>query len=443
MIHFHTAPSPRPVLLLLTFLSLSTGLMAQSPAHARCAAFGKGQNISNWLEAYWNGNWPSATGYTRKDLEDMQAAGTSSVRLPVSFAQVTDTVAPYYVDTAHAVFSRIDSVIKWCDELGLNLIIDNHHGWTLTNQAWRPQLYRFAHLWSVVSARYSYLDPERYTFELLNEPAIGFDLDSLNILFHTAIDSIRQHTTAHSIIVSPHFGSVGLAFSNYVPLSDTNLIYTFHCYDPQNFTHQGFSWTSPPFPTGQVFPDFANFFEPPLYQSWNIVRDWKAQYNLPVFLGEFGVSHHADATSKCKWIEYIATQLVQMDMPWFYWDWRYDFALFNSGIPNADSIVPCMGYYLGLYGDTSFTALAPALQRPEEFAQVLPTWLASGAACKVQLATAGTCHLEILDAQGRLLHQRVLTEKEESIPMPYPGGLYFMQLRNGHELHTRKVLIYD
>ncbi|MBK7150082.1 MAG: hypothetical protein IPH78_15090 [Bacteroidetes bacterium] len=57
-----------------------------------------------------------------------------------------DTTAPYNVDTTHVLFSRIDSVIKWCDELGLNLIIDNHHGWTLNNQAWRPQLYRFAHL---------------------------------------------------------------------------------------------------------------------------------------------------------------------------------------------------------------------------------------------------------------------------------------------------------
>ncbi|MBK7150081.1 MAG: hypothetical protein IPH78_15085 [Bacteroidetes bacterium] len=60
-------------------LFLSASLVAQSPAQQRCAAFGKGQNISNWLEAYWNGNWPSANGYTKKDLEDMKAAGTSSI----------------------------------------------------------------------------------------------------------------------------------------------------------------------------------------------------------------------------------------------------------------------------------------------------------------------------------------------------------------------------
>lgn len=439
----HFSPTLPPKSLLLFFLlAVTSMLVAQSPAQQRCAAFGKGQNISNWLEAYWQGNWPSANGYTKKDLEDMKAAGNSSVRLPIAFSAIVDTVAPYHVDTAHILFSRIDSVIKWSDELGLNLIIDNHHGWTLSNQAWRHQLYRFAHMWSVVSARYSYLDPERFTFELLNEPAIGFDLDSLNIMFNTAIDSIRQHTTAHSIIVSPHFGSVGLAFNNYVPLADTNLIYTFHCYDPQNFTHQGFSWTSPPFPAGQVFPDFANFFEPPLYQSWNIVRNWKAQYNLPLFLGEFGVSHHADATSKCKWIEYIATNLVQMDMPWFYWDWRYDFAMFNSSVPDADSIVPCIGYYLGMYGDTTFNAIATESIK-NDFARVTPTLMAKGEACRVQLATAGRYELEVWDTQGKLLSKYVLSNQEQQIPMPYQSGVYFLRLQSGNEVQTHKVMICD
>jgi endoglucanase len=437
-IHFKISKSA----FILTLLLISASLNAQSPAHDRCAAFGKGQNISNWLEAYWQGNWPSANGYTKKDLEDMKAAGSSSIRLPIAFSAIVDTVAPYYVDTAHVLFSRIDSVIKWSDELGLNLIIDNHHGWTLSNQAWRHQLYRFAHLWSAVSARYSYLDPERYTFELLNEPAIGFDLDSLNIMFNTAIDSIRQHTTAHSIIVSPHFGSVGLAFNNYVPLADTNLIYTFHCYDPQNFTHQGFSWTSPPFPAGQLFPDYANFFEPPLYQSWNIVRNWKTQYNLPVFLGEFGVSNHADATSKCKWIEYIATNLVQMDMPWFYWDWRYDFAMFSSATPNADSIIPCIGYYLGLYGDTTFNSVAALIEK-KNVANLTPTLLTKGEACRVQFATSGYYTIEVLDMHGKLLTKHTSTEPEQHIPMPYQSGIYFLRIQNGREVQTSKVMICD
>ena len=341
--------------LLLFFLLLVgfNNVFAQSVAHERCAAFQRGINLSNWLEAPWQTDWPTSTGYTKSDLQNMKDAGMHSLRLPINFAEITDTVYPFTVDTAHVLFQRIDSVIKWADELNMNLIIDNHHGWELTNENWRSYKDRFATMWAVVAKRYQNLDSEHYFFELLNEPPIAFnDLDSLNLLFNTAIDSIRLYTMQHSIVVSPNLGSWGMAFNLYRPLADTNLIYTWHCYDPIDFTHQGFSWTSPPYPSGTPFPNPSSFYEQFLYTGLERIIHWKDTFDMPLFLGEFGVSEHADAESRCRWMQLITHTTDSMQIPWFYWDWRWDFSMFNSHIVSEDSIIPCFKYALHLYSDT-------------------------------------------------------------------------------------------
>ncbi|HEY0298322.1 MAG TPA: cellulase family glycosylhydrolase, partial [Arachidicoccus sp.] len=252
---------------------------AQTVAATRAANFGLGQNISNWLERGFDSDWPRPNVYTKADLQKMKDAGIKSLRLPACFERITDTIAPYYVDTNHVLFSYIDSVISWANELNMNVTIDNHHLWdSITNTAWRTQEQRFTHMWAVVANHYAYLDPERYTFELWNEPNLTFAADSLRILFSEAIDSIRQFAPNHTIIVSPNLGSEGFTYSSaYLPFADTNLIYTWHCYDPLDFTHQGFTWESPYFPVGTTFPtNNPSVFSQFLPLSLSSVQDWIA-----------------------------------------------------------------------------------------------------------------------------------------------------------------------
>ncbi len=343
----------KPLLVIILLVSIDN-LFAQTVAHQRCASFERGMNISNWLEAPWQTDWPTETGYTKSDLQLMKDAGIKSLRLPINFAEISDTLYPFDVDTAHVLFQRIDTVIKWTDELSMNLIIDNHHGWTLTNANWRSHKDRFAKLWGTVAKKYQYLDPEHYFFELLNEPPMAFnDMDSLNLLFNTAIDSIRKYTTEHTVITSPPLGSWGMAYDLYRPLQDTNLIYTWHCYDALNFTHQGLVWNDPYYPAGNEFPTQGDpFYEQFLFEGVKRVIHWKDSFDMPVFLGEFGVSEHAPAESRCRWIDFLAHKTDSMDIPWFYWDWRWDFSMFTGHVISEDSIIPCYKYALHLYSDT-------------------------------------------------------------------------------------------
>ncbi|HWB64445.1 MAG TPA: cellulase family glycosylhydrolase [Chitinophagales bacterium] len=340
----------KPVLLFATLLVfISQGIKAQSLAQTRCDNFKQGVNLSNWLEAYWDGNWPEPNTYSKEFLINMKAAGINSVRMPVCFALVTADTAPYRVDTANRVFELIDSVISWTADLHMKLIIDNHHEWNITDGTWRTQLPRLEHLWAVLAQRYSYLDPNQYFFEILNEPN-NISNDSLLLMYPPVIDTIRQYAPGQSIIVSPTNWSGGFGYYQYGHLADTNLIYTLHSYDPFNFTHQGLSWVNPPLTSGVPYP--GSIYDVILPETWALAIQWRDSLQLPMFLGEFGVGIGADANSRCNWIDTLGKMIDEYHLSAFHWDVTGDFRIFYSGVPTQDSVIPCFKQAMHLYGDT-------------------------------------------------------------------------------------------
>jgi len=329
--------------------------MSQTIAHDREARFGKGVNLSNWLEAYWlGGNWPEPGRFQRADLQAIKDAGMQTIRMPFCFAMVTDSVAPYTVDFNHRAFTEMDSLIQWCADLQLNLIIDNQHEWNLTNDNWQDLILPMQAMWIQIAQQYSQLDPERYFFEMLNEPPVGLlpELaDSVNL---ACIDAFRTVDSSHTLIVGPHTASIGSSFLTFQPYADQNLIYTFHTYEPLYFTHQGFSWFPVPFPTGTPFPFLGD--NALVRTSLEGVANWRITHDRPVFMGEFGTGIYGDANSRCNWVTLMGDLIDEFDFNWCYWDWGgvapADFSMFNSVPPSASTIEPCFAQALGLYNFT-------------------------------------------------------------------------------------------
>jgi endoglucanase len=430
------------ILLAGLLLAQSPSAQGQSLAQQRCNAMEKGLNVSNWLEEYWNVDWPVPYKYTKQHFEAMQLAGITSVRLPVNFHAVIDQQAPYAVDESHEVFHWVDSVILWTDQLGMKLIIDNHHGWELSESNWRAKLPMFSHLWSVLAQRYAVLDPERVYFELLNEPSLGFQ-DSLKVMYNDAIDSIRQHTVQHSIIVSPHWAGSAMVFSDWQPMADTNLIYTWHIYDPLDFSHQGLSWNTPFFPAGNTFPHAEPTFMEGIFETgWQRVLDWKATHDLPLLMGEFGLSNYCDSASVCHWLEYTMTRLKQHDIPWYYWDWQWDFSMYRSNVISADSIYPCFKYYLGLYGDETFTDVPTVASTPAPSLLLYPNPLhAATSALTVEWKGPAQGTLTIYDTMGRMMQQAAMTSERTIVVTTLPKGIYLVELTDGpHRLRQKLVV---
>jgi endoglucanase len=346
----------RIILLITLSFFFKISINAQNEAWNRANSMEKGFNLSNWLEASWLGdNYPDADAYKKSDLVYLKGIGMKTVRMPMLFEWYSDTTTPYKLQETHLAYKLIDSVIKWTGELGMNLIIDNHHGRDLTDQNYLQQIPRLAGMWKQIILKYGYLNPDKVFFELRNEPKNDISNQHLRIVNQAVIDTIRKYNTTHTLIVGANHWNSGGSLILTWPYSDKNIIYTFHNYSPHKFTHQGFTWTG--LPSGVVFPETDDAVEK-LNKEITDVKAWSDKYNVPVFLGEFGVSTYADKTSRCNWINTMGNVLAKTKIPWAYWDVKHytnAFGFFEQSILSDEYIIPCFETALGLETATAST----------------------------------------------------------------------------------------
>ncbi|MEM7038635.1 MAG: cellulase family glycosylhydrolase [Bacteroidota bacterium] len=429
-------------LLLFVGWGFSAG-MTQSLAHEREARLGTGINFTNWLEAYWHvPNYPEAGKYQRADILEMKETGMKTIRLPVTFQLFTDTVAPYAVDMNHAAMAWVDSVIDWAAQEDMYLVIVNQHGWDLTNDNFQQKIPRMQAMWRQLIQRWGHLDPERYFFEILNEPPVGMLPANVEILMQACIDTIRAWDSTHTLVIDAHSATLGWALATTTPYPDTNLIYTFHTYDPYYFTHQGFSWAEPfPFPTGTPFPFLGD--DQQLVTIFQQVADWRDQNEKPVWLGEFGVGIFADATSRCNWVRLVGSLIDQYQLNWLYWDWGgvlpSDFDIFDQQGPSASNCIPCFREALHLYPEVSSTS--PEFSADDLF--LFPQPAHHELTLRLGKALPKGAHIRILDLQGRIHWQSAFSAQpafsNHTIPVTdLAAGLYLLEITTSHSTFYRR-----
>ncbi|MBK7427707.1 MAG: glycoside hydrolase family 5 protein [Saprospiraceae bacterium] len=315
-----------------------------SIAWPMAAAMSQGFNLNNWLEAYWLipfNAYPEVNKYRREHIAFLASGGIKTMRMPVTFERLADTEPPYALDVGHEAFRLIDSCILWAQDYGLILSIDNHHGYELNDQNYLQETPRLCAIWRQIVQRYGHLPATSTLFEILNEPH-AISKNNLHYVQHAIIDTIRLYAPDHTLVVGANSYNSGAALSASNPYDDNNIIYTFHSYEPYFFTHQGMSWTSPPFFPPMSFPqgnDMAN-----IAALFSTVSAWSELYDVPVWLGEFGVGNSAALTSRCNYVEAIMDQVDLYDMPFAYWDVfsvtdGFGFADPNNLVPS--SVIPC------------------------------------------------------------------------------------------------------
>ena len=175
---------------------------------------------------------------TRKDIEYIASTGANTIRLPFHYKLFTDE--DYMgLNSAQDGFARIDSVVSWCRDNGLYLILDMHdapggqtgdniddsygYPWLMESEKSQQQ---FCDIWRNIADYYKN-EPVILGYELINEPiATHFEnQDELNSklepLHKRAVAAIREVDPNHIILIgAPQWNS------NFEPLKDTD-------YDPQ------------------------------------------------------------------------------------------------------------------------------------------------------------------------------------------------------------------
>lgn len=319
--------------------------LAQTP-------FSRGVNLTNWFQAS-SANEIHFTKFTKQDFINIQSLGCDVIRLPINLHAMTNGSPDYIIEPLFFYF--LDSAVKWAEDLEIHLLLDNHtfDPAVNTDPAIESVLIK---VWTQMAVHYKGCSEYIY-YEVLNEPH-GIDDVIWGNIQQNVIDAIRVVDTRHTIIVGPagwnSYNNLGL-----MPVyTDTNLIYTFHFYDPFMFTHQGASWVDPSMVplAGVPFPyDPARMpsCPPELKGTWiesnlnnyhddgtaqkvkeliDIAVNFKNSHNIPLFCGEFGVYMlNSDEPDRVRWYDTVRSYLEEKEIAWTIWDYTGGFGIFTEG----------------------------------------------------------------------------------------------------------------
>lgn len=328
--------------LLLTMLSI---------VHAQDVPFHRGVNLTNWLQAN-SARQIQFTKYTKKDFENIKSLGCDVIRLPINLHFMTDGAPNYNIDPLFYTF--LDQAVDWAEELQIHLILDNHTFDPAANTD--PNVGAVLEkVWTQMAAHYK--DRSNYIYyEVLNEPH-GIADAQWNTIQQSIVNVIRTVDTKHTIIVGPAGWNSYNNLAAMPTYSDTNLIYTFHFYDPFVFTHQGATWGDPsmaalanvPFPYDAskmpTFPAslrgtwvesaFNNYQNDgtttKVKQLIDIAVQFKENRNVKIFCGEFGVYiPNSNNDDRVFWYDTVRKYLEEKGIAWTSWDYHGGFGIFNK-----------------------------------------------------------------------------------------------------------------
>lgn len=319
-------------------------LSAQNP-------FTKGVNLTGWFGASSARSVPF-TKFSKKDLQNIKSLGCDVVRLPITLHYMTNGAPNYVIDPIF--FNYLDQVIDWTEELKLNLIIDNHTIEVATSKTVEAPLLK---IWPQMAKHYKSRSTAIF-YEILNEPNTLLPSDWATIQAKV-VDSIRAYDPIHTIVVTgADWGGIG-GLTALKKLPDTNLIYSFHFYDPMLFTHQGASWTNPsqadlanvPFPydaarmpacpaslkgswveTSLKYNYINDGTVAKLKSSIDVAVKYAAANGIKMFCGELGVYNiKSPDLDRIGWYKSVTGYLAEKSVPWIMWDYQGGFGLFKVG----------------------------------------------------------------------------------------------------------------
>jgi licheninase len=332
-----------------------TAITITHPGQARARAYlNRGYNITNWLEEERFVGFTYDQTYVAK----LAAAGFKALRLPVDLdlyvVSSTGTGDAMEVVVHDDLFTVLDAFVLWTANAGMSLTIDYHQYDKSIDKAKPETIDTAVALWRKVAARYASHPREDLFYELLNEPELSFGGTPPTQAEWTAmaermIAAIRASDTTHSIL----FGDVrwyGIGpLSQRKPLSDGNVIYVFHNYEPFIFTHQGASWATMasthdlPYPyraerwsaySGDLgfnssMPAWILDAAKNYYRTGNRAairsqfvqaKRWAVTNNVPVICNEFGAY---DRTSRledrARYLADAVSIFTELDIPWQQW----------------------------------------------------------------------------------------------------------------------------
>jgi aryl-phospho-beta-D-glucosidase BglC (GH1 family) len=255
---------------------------------------GKGINLGNTLEAPNEGDWSApAEEYYFHDFAD---AGFTCVRIPVRWTNHMLDSTPFTVDSAW--MARVEEVIDWALDTGLVVIINSHHDDDWLYDAFPKNIGRLEKLWEQIATKFKDKS-ENLVFEIVNEPYFDLSRAEVDTLHQRIFPIIRQSNPTRIVIFTGGGNDTEPRMTNYrvfynlnVP-DDPYIMAYFHYYVPYEYCQLGQGTWGTTAEYQQMINDFT------------VAKNWSNTKNVPILLGEFGVTRKAHRPSMVKWYEHL------------------------------------------------------------------------------------------------------------------------------------------
>ncbi len=304
-----------------------------------------GVNVTGWL-----GNWKGSSLLGSNDASEIKNLGFTFVRL---------AVAPKHLEIlAEDEQDKILSQLR-CDIIGLlnenlSVVLDLHPVGKFHKNLARDdadtQFSRLMGIWKNLSVVINGLPPERIYLNILNEPIEK--LPNWWALQGRLVAALRNIFPFNTFIVNAYYSSYKRLFKEQ-PYADKNLLYDFHFYVPEFFTHHGAKWDSrvdarerqvlANYPSslsstqGAKYPRLKDY----LSESWKKEKleeklrpniEWAKKYNVRLVCLEFGIyGPYVIQEGRRRWLSDMQHLFKQAGIPWALWNYNGDgFALVDS-----------------------------------------------------------------------------------------------------------------
>ena len=346
--------------LALALSAFSASQVAGGVPRPLLSKFKTGLNVTRWF--CYLGNAGDAEHYDHyllpADYAAFKKLGISWIRLCISPEAIYDNGG---VNTA--TLPHLDAAVADLTRAGLAVSFDLHDNGQMHLDEVGHDNDGFVSFWQAIARHYKGKSENGLVFELLNEPQFNSNPDVWYALQRKTVNAIRAIDPRRTIMVTSTSWSGIDTMAKMQALPEQNLLYTFHCYDPFFFTHQGASWVGdPPKDLKHVpFPSSPEAVEAVLdqqpasernnlkwygsqrfdakYLQTRIAKalDWGAENHVPVVLGEFGAYPAVSPVeSRTRWFEAMRSILIGKVPNAI---WGYDDALGLGRTANADGTI--------------------------------------------------------------------------------------------------------
>jgi endoglucanase len=247
---------------------------------------------------------------------------------------------PWGIDPAKR--AKLEEVVRACRREGLYTVINlQPPGWNdRIEEFWgsEPRQDAYVAAWKEVVGRYA-AGGDGVAYDLMNEPNGKGAPAAWNRLAKRLTKVIREIDPRHVIVVEPPGWGLPAWFPDLEPTGDPNTVYSFHFYNPHDFTHQrgkeGTLKATPEWTKANRYPGIITaWWQGAKGEPWDRDRmrkeiqpalEFGRKHGATLWVGEFGCTRWA--AGSLKYLEDCLDLWEGEKLGWAYYSYREWYAM--------------------------------------------------------------------------------------------------------------------